>query len=106
MEDNKGLSLEDMVSGFRTQFKDTIKPFISKQEYLGAKLEMIQMCVHLSEHYEEIKRYHSGDNCLASAIVLRDLLQKGSTHLDLAIRYVEAGLAQLYLAIKSNNKFY
>ncbi len=110
MADNKskpvheGLSLENMISGFRTQFGEEIKPFISNQEYLGAKLLMIQMCMHLSRSSEEIMKYHSGANCIGSAIALRDLLKEGSTNLDLAVRHMEADLAQLYLAIKTGNK--
>jgi hypothetical protein len=85
-------------------YKNEIKPIIEEGHTQYAGMQFFNLDFMLRDETNNIRRYHSGLNLLASSEILLNSLTNGENSLS-KIRQFEAYLTQTEMSIDSGNMF-
>lgn len=98
------MDLIQKVEEMREYYENKVKPFIEKENFIAAYKMMRNLKTkYVTPNSEELLRYNSSANFITITDTISKELQNAESVEEVPIKMFEAYLAQICLAVKSEN---
>jgi len=99
------MEFKEYLPQIMEHYKDIIKPRIGQGNFELARNELRNLSFALGNLAQQVTRYHSGSTFMAAVEVLEERLRNTEEIPVAAMEQLEAYMAQLKLAVDSDNVF-